>query len=279
MKDAKHSDIKAGVPQPLGACARDGGVNFAFLSPHATRVRLELFNKPEDATPARAIDLNLAENRTGDVWHVWIKGISTGQLYACRMDGPYNPKEGQRFNFNKLLVDPFATAISNLPAWDFIPALGYDPSKPDADSVLSTVNNAASSPKCVFTQDNFDWSQDTAPKHPWSKTVIYETHLRGLTINANAKVKAPGTYRGLIEKIPYFKELGVTALELLPVQEFNENQSRRINPQTGQPLVNYWGYDPIVFSAPKASYSSAGGVGQQIQEFKEMVQALHKAGI
>ncbi len=150
---------------------------------------------------------------------------------------------------------------------------------PDGDLVPSAVDNAASMPKCIFIQDHFDWSKDTLPRHPWSKTVIYETHVRGLTINANSQVKYPGTYRGLIEKIPYFKELGVTTLELLPVQEFNEHQSRRIHPQTLQSLNNYWGYDPIVFAAPKASYSSAGGLGQQIQEFREMVESLHKAGI
>ena len=153
-----------------------------------------------------------------------VKGIRPGQLYAYRVDGPYNPKAGHRFNFNKLLLDPYATAITRLPNWDFDPALGYNPSVPDGDSVPSKVDDAGAMPKCVVTQDHFDWQGDTSPRHPWSKTVIYETHVRGFTIHPSSGVKHPGTYRGLIEKIPYFKELGVTAMELLPIHEFNESQ-------------------------------------------------------
>jgi isoamylase len=276
----ERTDVRVGVPLPLGTYARGEGVNFAFFSRHASRVRLELFNHPEDATATRVIDLDPARNRTGDVWHVWVEGIRPGQLYAYRVDGPYQPKDGHRFNFNKLLLDPFATAISRLPTWEFGPARGYDPSVPDGDSVCSPVDNAGAMPKCVFTQEHFHWhGEDRPPRHPWSKMVIYETHVRGFTIHPSSSVKHPGTYRGLMEKIPYFKDLGVTAVELMPVQEFNEHQVIGVNPQTGQPLVNYWGYDPVAFSAPKASYSSSGGVGQQTLEFKEMVQAFHRAGI
>ena len=276
---SERTDVRVGVPLPLGTYARGEGVNFAFFSRHASRVRLELFDHPEDATAARVIDLDPARNRTGDVWHVWIEGIRPGQLYAYRVDGPYQPKDGHRFNFHKLLLDPFATAISRLPTWEFGPARGYDPSVPDGDSVCSMVDNAGAMPKCVFTQEHFHWHEDRPPRHPWSKTVIYETHVRGFTIHPSSGVEHPGTYRGLMEKIPYFKELGVTAVELMPVQEFNEHQVTGINPQTGQPLGNYWGYDPVAFFAPKASYSSSGGVGQQKLEFKEMVQAFHGAGI
>ena len=276
---SERTEVRVGVPLPLGTYARGEGVNFAFFSRHASRVRLEFFDHPEDATAARVIDLDPARNRTGDVWHVWIEGIRPGQLYAYRVDGPYQPKDGHRFNFNKLLLDPFATAISRLPTWEFGPARGYDPSVPDGDSVCSMVDDAGAMPKCVFTQEYFDWHEDRPPKHPWSKTVIYETHVRGFTIHPSSGVAHPGTYRGLMEKIPYFKELGVTAVELMPVQEFNEHQVTGINPQTGQPLGNYWGYDPVAFFAPKASYSSSGGVGQQKLEFKEMVQAFHGAGI
>ena len=273
------TDVRVGVPLPLGTYARGEGVNFAFFSRHASRVRLELFDHPDDATAARVIDLDPARNRTGDVWHVWVEGIRPGQLYAYRVDGPYQPKDGHRFNFNKLLLDPFATAISRLPTWEFGPARGYDPSGPDGDSVCSMVDNAGAMPKCVFTQEHFHWHEDRPPRHPWSKTIIYETHVRGFTIHPSAGVEHPGTYRGLTEKIPYFQDLGVTAVELMPVQEFNEHQVIGINPHTGQPLTNYWGYDPVVFCAPKASYSSAGGVGQQKLEFREMVQAFHAAGI
>jgi len=275
----ERTDVRVGVPLPLGAYACGEGVNFAFFSRHASRVRLEFFDRPEDATATRVIDLDPARNRTGDVWHVWVDGIRPGELYAYRVDGPYQPKDGHRFNFNKLLLDPFATAISRLPTWEFAPARGYDPSVPDGDAVCSPVDNAGAMPKCVFTQEHFHWQEDCPPKHPWSKTVIYETHVRGFTIHPSSGVKHPGTYRGLMEKIPYFKELGVTAVELMPVQEFNEHHAISANPQTGQPLGNYWGYDPVAFCAPKASYSSSGGVGQQTLEFKEMVQAFHRAGI
>jgi glycogen operon protein len=213
------------------------------------------------------------------LWHVWVEGIRPGQLYAYRVDGPYQPKDGHRFNFNKLLLDPLATAISLLPDWDFAPARGYDPSAPEQDLVCSKVDDAGAMPKCVFTHENFHWHDDEPLRHPWSKTVIYETHVRSFTIHPSSGVEHPGTFRGLMEKIPYLKELGVTAVELMPVHEFNECQTPGINPQTGKALRNYWGYDPVAFFAPKASYSSTGGVGQQKLEFKEMVQAFHGAGI
>lgn len=273
------TDVRAGVPLPLGTYARGEGVNFAFFSRHASRVRLELFDHPDDATAAKVMDLDPARNRTGDVWHVWMEGIRPGQLYAYRVDGPYHPKDGHRFNVHKLLLDPFATAISRLPTWEFGPARGDDPSRPDGNSVCSMFDNAGAMPKCVFTQEHFHWHEDRPPRHAWSKTVIYETHVRGFTIHPSAGVAHPGTYRGLMEKIPYFQDLGVTAVELMPVQEFNEHQVIGLNPHTGQPLTNYWGYDPVVFCAPKASYSSAGGLGQQKLEFREMVQAFHGAGI
>ena len=276
---SERTDVRVGVPLPLGIYALDEGVNFALFSRDASRVRLELFDHPEDAKAARVIDLDPARNRTGDVWHVWIEGIRSGQLYAYRVDGPYQPRAGQRFNFNKLLLDPFATAITRLPIWEFGPARGYDPSVPGGASVCSVVDNAGAMPKCVFTHEHFHWHEDRPPMHPWSKTVIYEIHVRGFTVHPSSGVEHPGTYRGLMEKIPYFKELGVTAVELMPVQEFNEHEVTGINPQTGRPLGNYWGYDPVAFFAPKASYSSSGGVGQQKLEFKEMVQAFHLAGI
>ena len=278
-KISEHTDVRAGSPMPLGAHESDGGVNFAIFSRYASHVRLEFFNHPEDAAPVRAIDLDSTHNRTGDVWHVWLKGIASGQFYAYRVDGPYEPNKGHRFNFKKLLLDPFATAISHLPHWDFTSALGYDPSSPEKDLTPSKLDNSKSMPKCVFVNDPFNWAGDQPPRHPWSKTVLYETHVRGFTIHPKSGVNHPGTYRGLMEKIPYLKTLGVTAVELMPVQEFNENSVTRRNPQTNQQLKNYWGYDSVAFFAPKASYSSSGGLGQQKLEFKEMVQAFHKAGI
>jgi isoamylase len=279
LEVCEHTEVRRGIPLPLGTREYGGGVNFAFFSRHASHVRLELFDQPADAIPARVIDFDPVRNRTGDVWHVWVEGIRPGQLYAYRVDGPYQPGEGHRFNFNRLLLDPFATAISPLPDWDFGPARGYDPSAPERDLVLSLADDAGSMPKCVFTHEHFHWQDDLPPRNPWSKTVIYEIHIRGFTIHPSSGVEHPGTYRGLMEKIPYLKELGVTAVELMPVHEFNECQVPGINPQTGKPLRNYWGYDPVAFFSPKASYSSAGGLGQQRLEFKEMVRALHHAGI
>ena len=276
---SERTDVRIGVPLPMGTHEFGGGVNFAIFSRHATRVRLEFFDHPTDAKPARAIDLDPVRNRTGDVWHVWLKGIPPGQLYAYRVDGPYQPSEGHRFNFNKLLIDPFATAISPLPNWDFTKARGYDPLAGDQDLSFSMVDDCQSMPKCVVLNEPFDWAADQPPRHSPSNIVIYEVHVRGITIHPSSGVAHPGTYRGLMEKIPYLTDLGVTTVELMPVQEFNDTSLRVDGTQVGQPLKNYWGYDPVVFSAPKGSYSSAGGLGQQKLEFKEMVRAFHKAGI
>lgn len=273
------ADVRAGSPLPFGTQETGSGVNFALFSRDASRVRLELFDHAEDAVPARSINLDSARNRTGDVWHVWVKGIASGQCYAYRVDGSYAHNEGHRFNVNRLLLDPCAIAISQRPAWDFAAARGYDPSAPEQDLSLSTVDNAGSMPKGIFLNDSFDWQGDQPPRHPWSQTIIYELHLRGFTIHPTSGVEHPGTYRGLMAKIPYLKTLGVTAVELMPVQEFNDGPIARRSPQTNQPLKNYWGYDPVVFFAPKASYSSSGGLGQQKLEFKEMVRALHNEDI
>jgi isoamylase len=270
------SEITRGFPLPLGARAFMDGVNFALFSRHARRVQLELFADCADATPTRSIDFDPVRNRTGDVWHIWIKGIQPGQLYAYRVDGPYEPAAGHRFNFNRLLLDSRATAITTLPPWNFDAAHGYEA---DNDARPSPVDNGAVAPKCVFTRFLFDWKEDRPPRHPWSKTVIYETHVRGLTVHPSSGVPHAGTYRGLIEKIPYFKDLGVTAVELLPVQEFNAHELKTRDPVTGELLRNYWGYNPVAFSAVNASYSSSGSVGQQTLEFKEMVRQLHAAGI
>jgi isoamylase len=276
---SERGSVSVGDPLPLGALERDGGVNFAIFSRAATGVRLELFDRAEDGAPARAIDLDPSRNRTGDVWHVWVSGIASGQLYAYRMDGPYEPTSGDRFNVNRLLLDPFATAISSRPPWNFLLARGYDPSAPALDSKLSTLDNSRSMPKCVCVNNHFEWNGDQPLRHPWSKTVIYETHVRGFTIHPSSGVSHPGTYRGLVEKLPYLRDLGVTAVELMPVQEFNSHEVKGIDSQTGQHLGNYWGYDPVVFCAVKASYSSSGELGQQAREFKEMILACHAVGI
>jgi glycogen operon protein len=270
-------EIRSGSPLPLGIQAQGDGVNFALFCRHATRVRLELFAAAENASVARVIDLDPSENHTGDIWHVWVKGLRSGQLYAYRVDGPYQPEGGYRFNFEKLLLDPFAAALTMLPHWDFVAACGYDPKAPELDLIRSNLDNSLSMPKCIYLHEDFDWDGDRPPRHPWSETVLYETHVRGYTIHSSSSVAHPGTYRGLIEKIPYLKDLGVTAVELMPVQEFNENSLTRNNPQNKETLRNYWGYDPVVFFAPKGSYSSSPN--QQKREFQVMIQAFHKADI
>jgi len=271
------AQIRRGVPLPLGTRSFLDGVNFALFSRHARRVRLELFANSHDATPSRSIDLDPVRNRTGDVWHVWIQGLVPGQLYAYRIDGPYDPAVGHRYNFNRLLLDPRATAITHQPHWDFDAARGCDASVGDGQRSCS--DNAAAMPKCVFTRFHFDWKDDQPPRHPWSKTVIYETHVRGLTIHPSSAVPDPGTYRGLVEKAPYLKDLGVTAVELLPVQEFNTHELKTTDPRTGRRLKNYWGYNPVSFTAVNGAYCSTGASGQQTLEFKEMVRLLHAAGI
>ncbi len=273
------TEVRPGLPLPMGTHAREGGVNFALFSRHATRVRLEFFDLPADAQPSLAIDLDPSRHRTGDIWHVWVSGIRHGQLYGYRVDGPHQPWIGHRFNFHKLLLDPCAKALSGTSGWDFEAARGYDPSAAERDLSFSEIDDAGTTPKCVFTDEPFDWQGDRPPNRPWTETVIYETHVRGFTIDPSSGVTHPGTYRGLVEKIPYLNELGITAVELMPVQEFNENQIKGIDPGTARPLRNYWGYDPLLFLAVKASYGSAGGMGGQLTEFKEMVRALHRTGI
>jgi glycogen operon protein len=276
---SESSDVRLGAPLPLGTTQQGRGVNFALFSRHATRVWLELFDRPQDGTPSRSILLDPAHHRTGDVWHVWVEGIRPGQLYGYRVEGPYEPEEGQRFNPNKLLLDPCATALTRLETWDFGPARGYDPSSSQADLSYSDLGDGAAMPKSIFTQEHFDWDGDQPLRHAVSDTVIYEVHVRGFTMHDSSEVDCPGTYQGLVQKILYLKELGVTAVELMPVQEFNECALARVNPLTGEKLRNYWGYDPVTFFAPKASYSHSGGLGQHKLEFKEMVKAFHAAGI
>jgi len=276
---SETGEVRAGAPLPLGAHREDEGVNFAIFSRHATGVQLALFDHADDEEPSRVVAFDPVYNRTGDVWHVWISGIPPGQLYGYRIDGPYDPHAGHRFNQNRLLLDPLAKAITYREDWDFGRALGYDPDEPDEDLSYSEEDNAGAMPKCVFTQEYFDWEGDEPLKRPLSETIIYETHVRGLTIHPSSGVDHPGSYRGLTEKIPYLQELGITAVELMPVQEFNETELDRRNPETGERLKNYWGYNPVAFLAPESAYCSHGTVGHQSLAFKEMVRALHRAGI
>lgn len=272
-------EVRAGSPLPFGAHQRAGGVNFALFSRHATRVRLELYGSPDASSPTRVIDLDPARHRTGDVWHVWVPGITSGQLYGFRIDGPYQPEDGHRFNVHKLLLDPLATAVVGTKNWDFEAARGYDSSSSLSDLTVSSVDNAGCTPKCMLTEAHFDWEGDLPLSHLATDAVIYETHIRGFTIDPSSRSVHPGTYRGLTERIPYLQDLGVTAIELMPVQEFNENELSRVNPITKERLRNYWGYNPAAFLAPKETYANLGSSGRQTLEFREMVKSFHRAGI
>lgn len=254
-------------------------MNFAIFSRHATGVRLDFFDHVEGSVPTRSILFDSARNKTGDIWHVWLEGIRPGQLYGFRFAGPYAPHDGHRFNPDKLVVDPYATAIALIPGCDFLPSLGYDSSSPQKDLSFSQADSAATAPKSVVSHADFDWEGDQPLRHPWESTVIYELHVRGYTVHPSAGVSFPGTYRGLVDKIPYLKDLGVTAVELMPVQEFNESHLLRVDPQTGERLKNYWGYDPVCFFAAKASYASVQEAGAQLLEFKDMIRTFHQAGI
>jgi isoamylase len=277
--EAPSGEVCAGSPLPFGAHQHAGGVNFALFSRHATRVLLELYESADACSPTRVIDLDPAHHRTGDVWHVWIRGITSGQLYAFRIDGPYKPEEGHRFNVNKLLLDPFATALVGTRNWNFEAAQGYDSTSSLSDLSFSTVDNAGCTPKCMLTEAHFDWEGDLPLRHSATDTVIYETHIRGFTIDPSSRAANPGTYRGLTEKIPYLQDLGVTAIELMPVQEFNESELSRVNPISKERLRNFWGYNPAACGAPKETYGTQGRFGQQTLEFREMVKSFHRAGI
>ena len=276
---SEQGEVRSGSALPWGAHQLGDGVNFVLFSRHATAVRLEFYHNPDDSVAFRTIDLDPVHHRTGDAWHVWVQGISPGQLYGYRIEGPYQPEQGHRFNSQRLLLDPFSRAVAGVRDWNFIAARGYDSSSNQKDLAISTVDNSGTTPKCVFTYDYFDWEGDLPPRHPPSETVIYETHVRGFTIHPSAEVAQPGTFRGLVDKIPYLQDLGVTAIELMPVVEFNENESTRLNPITKERLKNYWGYNPAAFLAPKQSYGGKGSPGRQILEFREMVKTFHRAGI
>jgi isoamylase len=270
---------RAGVPLPLGAYERCGGLNLAVFSRHATQVSLLLFDAPSAKAPCRTIKLDPAQHCTGDIWHVWIEGLGQDTIYAWRANGPYKPKLGHRFNRHKVLLDPYAAALVGTDCWDFACACGFDAASPALDLSFSSEDDTLWQAKCLVNDGVFDWQDDRRLHLAWADTVIYENHVRGFTVHPSAGVTQPGTYLGLIEKIPYLKELGITAVELMPVQEFFENELVRDNPLNGERLRNYWGYSTVAFFAPKESYASRREPGSQLIEFKTMVKALHRAGI
>ncbi len=261
-----------GEPFPLGASVRHDGVNFALFSEHATKVQVCLFSEPAGPEVAR---VTLRE-RTDEVWHAFIPGLKAGQLYGYRVHGPYKPEEGQRFNPHKLLLDPYAKAVTGgIKPGDEL--LAYEQGREDGADVRDKRNNAHLMPKCVVVSDDFDWGADRRRNRPLAECVIYEAHVKGLTKLWDA-IPEPqrGSYAGLGSEaaIQYFKYLGVTAIELLPVHQFVDDGFL-----VGKGLSNYWGYSSIGFFAPESRYSSRGNRGEQVSEFKEMVRNLHAADL
>ena len=248
--------IDRGAALPLGATPVAGGINFAIFSQHATHAWLGLF-RPGQNKPFEEIALDPGTNRTGHIWHIWLEGLQPDTLHAWRMDMRPNPNPAiHRFDPSVWLLDPYARVLVGGEQW-----------------------GVASRRLCGLPGEHFDWRGDRPLNTPLEKTIIYELHVRGYTRHPSSGVSAPGTYLGLTEKIPYLKELGITAVELMPVYEFEEADTDRVNPFTGQRLLNLWGYHPIAFFAPNASFASRQAPGAAVAEFKEMVRRFHDAGI
>jgi isoamylase len=277
------TNLAPGSPEPLGPNVTPQGINFAIHSASATRIELLLFDNIADRRPSQVISLDPKTNRTGDVWHIFVEGLSNGTLYNIRADGPYNPAaNGTRFNATKTLLDPYAPAVTGDYDWQRIDAFGYDNSEPDdPDRHLrpSTIDNVEGAARCVAYKSDFDWEDDRHPDIPIEESIIYEVNVRGFTRHHSSESDFEGTYRGFIEKIPYLKDLGITAVELMPIMEFDRFDSPFRDPTTGERLANAWGYNTVAFFAPESHYSYYGKLGEQIDEFKMLVRELHKQGI
>ncbi|HEX9712369.1 MAG TPA: glycogen debranching protein GlgX [Actinomycetota bacterium] len=261
-----------GNPYPLGATWDGEGVNFAIFSEHATGVELCLFDHPDDPKESARVPVR---ERTDLIWHCYLPDARPGHLYGYRVHGPYEPGNGHRFNPNKLLLDPYAKAISRTVEWDDS-LFGYRIGDEEHDGSFDERDSAPVMPKSVVINPAFEWGDDRAPKVPWNRTIIYEAHLRGMTmLHPEIPDELRGTYLGMAQDpiIDHLVALGVTALELMPVHQF---VSERAVVRRG--LRNYWGYNSIAFLAPDVRYAT-GGLGQQVDEFKSMVKAYHRAGI
>ena len=261
-----------GSPHPLGATWDGEGVNFSLFSRHATGVELCLFDGPSDAKPTGTVTMSSATDR---FWHCYLPEAQPGQLYGYRVDGPYEPEHGHRFNAAKLLLDPYARAVTGAIAWSD-ELFGYTIGDPDGDWSRDPRDSAGGMPKCVVVDPAFTWGDDRPPRTPWNRSVIYETHVRGMTIrHPGVPEHLRGTYLGLSSDavVDHLVSLGVTALELMPVHHYV--QDRRLEERG---LTNYWGYNSIGFFAPHVGYATQG-MGQQVREFKSMVRTLHRAGI
>jgi glycogen operon protein len=259
-----------GKPYPLGATPRKNGTNFSLYSEAASRVDVCLFDQD-----GKQSDCVMLRERTAFVWHGLIRDIKPGQLYGYRVDGPWDPEKGHRFNFNKLLVDPYAKAIAGKVEWN-APIFPYDLAAGDPLK-MDTQDSADGVPKSVVIDESFDWEGDGAPDTPLPDSVIYEVHVKGFSIrNPDVPANLRGTYAGLahLASIEYLKKLGITAVELLPIHHFIDEGHL-----VDKGLTDYWGYNTLGYFAPMSRYSSSGDQGGQVREFKAMVKALHAAGI
>ena len=252
-----RSSIGVGASSPLGATVQPDGVNFSVYSKNATLVELLLFDSADSLQASRVISLEPREHRTYHYWHVFVPEVTPGQVYGFWAAGPFDPGRGLRFEGDKLLLDPYARAVAIPKAYN------------------RTGNAAASAMKSIVVDPvSYDWEGDRPLQRPFVDTVIYEMHVRGFTRHPNSGVspERAGTYAGLVEKIPYLLDLGITAVELMPIFQFDATDA-----PSGH--VNYWGYSPISFFAPHRAYSSRQGPLGPMDEFRDMVKALHRAGI
>jgi isoamylase len=259
---SSHAMHRPGLSFPLGADLALGGANFSVFSKHATAAQLLLFDNVDDPEPSRVIDLDPRVNRTYHYWHAFVPGVTAAQLYGYRLAGPLDPVRGLRFDPNKLLLDPYGKCVAR-------------PARRSREAARTPGNNVATALKSVVVDSSaYDWEGDRPLGRPFAKTIIYEMHCGGFTRHPSSGV-APskrGTYAGLVEKIPYLQDLGITAVELLPIFAFDEHD--------GPPgLGNYWGYQPLSFFAPHDGYSSRSTPLGAVDEFRDMVKALHRAGI
>jgi isoamylase len=251
-----------GCSAPLGATVCRGGVNFSLFSRRASQVQLLFFDRVDDSNPSRVLTLDPQKHRTYHYWHIFVPWLGPGQIYAYRVHGSFDPTNGLRFDPSKVLLDPYGRGV--------VVPQGYSRRAGER-----TGDNTATAMKSVVVDTtSYDWEGDTPLRHPSSQTVIYEMHVRGFTQNPNSGIPADirGTFRGLIEKIPYLQNLGITAVELLPIFQFDPQDC-----PAG--LVNYWGYAPVSFFAPHQAYSSRQDPPGPVDEFRDMVKALHRAGI
>jgi isoamylase len=260
---ARAYETDRGTRHPLGATPDADGVNFALYSHNATSVDLLLFDEHDAVEPVQVIRLDPSINRTFHFWHVYVRGLRPGAFYGYRVDGPRDLSRGHRFDPGKVLIDPYSRGISRA-RWQRGDACG------PGDNLATSMRSAV-----IDTRD-YDWEGDRPLNYPMQDLIIYEMHVGGFTRSTTSGVQDPGTFAGMIEKIPYLKDLGVTAVELLPVMEFDDSEVREID---GARLTNYWGYSTVNFFSPHSGYCTSPEEATHISEFRDMVKAFHAAGI